>query len=275
MKVQCWKCRTVFAVRETGFRRCPNCHSDWIDENPVLSPEEMKPEGDQSEPEPTPWELRKRVGFVAGVRHTVVSIARNPFQFFERMQTDSDNGMVAWFVLVMIIPYTAALLVTRWMDSPGDLDATVSRFNREPNTPVFMKPMAGLLHYYFTGPGFAAFLVGSLVWRSVLTVAWAGAAYAFLVYFKFPQRGWSATLKVFAYASTAGLLNLVPYVGLDVTMLGVVVLAIIGVAKVHKTDLAQAIGAVLVPAVIPGLGFCCFSAWWGALWSVAAARPPS
>ena len=35
-----------------------------------------------------------------------------------------------------------------------------------------------------------------------------------------------------------------------------------------------ALGVVVGPALLPGLGFCCVTGYWGALWSVASAPPP-
>jgi hypothetical protein len=274
MQARCSRCGGAFAFEQFGPQRCPHCGAETVIEappNPYAPP--VGPVGglrDEAAPrseEPIPWEQRREIGRWTAFRETVNEIIRQPAALFERMRTDSDEGAFAYYCLVMIVPASLAILWSWSRTNIGQVDELARLL--PPQAPGFVREMFGLLRYFPTWQGLLASMAMTAVGRALQLVIWAGLAHVFLALLGMSRAGWTATFKTFAYASTPGLLYIVPACGAFIGFIWIAVLSVIGLSRVHRIGTGSAIAAVLTPALVPCLAACVV----GAVAGIYSAHP--
>jgi hypothetical protein len=77
----------------------------------------------------------------------------------------------------------------------------------------------------------------------------SAVVHVMLALFGGANRPFSSTVRALAYTAPPQLLALIPVVGQGAAGLWVLVLEIIGVARVHRTSYGKSAGAVLAPAL--------------------------
>jgi hypothetical protein len=109
-----------------------------------------------------------------------------------------------------------------------------------------------VLQAFGTWGGAVVQLVTGPVWIVVIAFVAAGILHVTLMLLGAARRDFEGTFRVVAYGHAINLLGLLPFCGSFIAIVWWVVLLTIGLATVHRTSTAQALLAVLLPAIL-----CC------------------
>ncbi|MBU2548774.1 MAG: zinc-ribbon domain-containing protein, partial [Proteobacteria bacterium] len=90
----------------------------------------------------------------------------------------------------------------------------------------------------------AVILVLSPILMAVALFVWAGFQHLFLIIVRGAGGGFEATFRVLAYASSGGVFSIVPLLGGLIGTIWVMVMAVIGLSKVHNTSTFRVVLAV-------------------------------
>ncbi len=219
-----------------------------MDQDPSYPPPPPYLPPPEAAPSPRlPWEERQRLGFGEALVATVRLLITAPQDAFRRLRPDDD--LTSPILFGVILTWVGQFVYLFWqmlwgsaLDSLGPLlgnwqgAAALSGGGLGVVQAVIMLVLAPIFYviflFIFSGIYHLALsLLGGLD-RSPL--------------------GFAGTLKVLAYASVAGLGNVVPFVGVLIVLIGSVILLVIGFSEAHRTDQGKAIIAVLIPLVL-----CC------------------
>ncbi|HTD51890.1 MAG TPA: YIP1 family protein [Thermoanaerobaculia bacterium] len=190
-----------------------------------------------------PWEERDRRGFFPSLLDTMGLFVSRPAEAWARTRLTGDLGspllfgvLVSWFSLALHRVLIAAIAMPIL---PGFLGR---RFG-------MMAPLAGvgIITHIILLPFVIAiglFLVTAILHFCCLIVgALTGT-----------PSGFEGSFRVVAYAQVANLAAVIPIVGHFIAFVWWVVLAVMGIQRLHQTTQGKAIAAVLIPIVV-----CCGS----------------
>jgi hypothetical protein len=209
-----------------------------------------------------PWEDRARHGGAgAAFLETVRRLATEPTAAFAQARRAGE-----------LVPPLAYAVVVAWI---GILVERLWSF-------VFGTSLLGFLPPEMFAESMAGFALSGIVTGAILVLApifvlvglfvWGAVVHLFLLLYgatRGSDTGFEGTLRALAWASTAQLGNLVPFVGGLVALVWGVVLQTLGLAAFHRTSPARALAAVLTP-----LALCCLClalAFFGAIAAVVGA----
>jgi hypothetical protein len=265
IEVRC-ECGKVLRVAEehagkTG--RCPACGRPV--HVPTPGPEAAPPPPAQPPPGPPrvvpapeagasslPWQDRSRLGFFPALFKTIGAVLFKPGDAFSDMRVEGSLGGSLLYVLILgsVATYIGVgiqfLLQSAFMvaEAPADMPMGVAVFERRLMT--FMLVVMPLL-----------VILGSFIN--------AGIVHLFLMLFGGATEGFEGTYLVTAHAQgSTAVLGLVPICGgLIATIWGIVV-EIMGLTRVHRTDTWRAALAVLLPVFLCCGGFVAIAfGLWG------------
>lgn len=218
-----------------------------MDHDPSLQPPPpptMPPSGGLAEPR-LPWEERQQRGFFDALVETVRLLITAPKDAFGRLRQDGDlTSPILFSVIVGMVSQLFGLFwqmllgfgMPSFLGGPEDI------------------AIAGGIGLFY------AFLILILIPVLVLIFLFIAAGIYHLVLHLLggldrSPMGFEGSLKVTAYAQTAGLASVVPFLGWLIAMVGTIILLVIGLTQVHRAEQSKAIIAVLVPMLL-----CCVCA---------------
>jgi len=196
--------------------------------------------------EPIPWENRDRLGLPNAWVENFKLFALNPTDAFQRAASAGKKG-----------DFLSPLL---WAIILGVLIAIVNAFwgliFTAPMLPMFgndqrLAPLAaamsggGGVFQVVLAPFFVAIglFVGSAIYHLALMVVGG---------LERSSWGFEGTLRVAAYAYTAQVASVVPFVGWLIALVWAIILTVLGFERMHQTSQGKAIAAALIPLVV-----CC------------------
>src|SRR4051812_34819746 len=110
MLARCTHCESTFVAPQFGRQRCPKCGTEVFIEDPrpgAVQPAD--PIADAGAPPPeagqlSPWERRAQLGPSVALFQTIVAVLTEPGVFFSRLRYDLDQGGLALFGLIAVLP---------------------------------------------------------------------------------------------------------------------------------------------------------------------------
>lgn len=237
-----------YSLSDPPPRFCPGCGQDLASASsgPPPAPDLTDiPAGTGG----TPWERRRAIGFGSGLAETAQQVLTSPEAFFRGMPVTGGIGdpllyglIVSYVGVVAAAVYNAVFNVTL-----GSAFAGLSEYPELARFLPLLQGGAGLVLNLVLGPIVIA--VGLFIWSGVL--------HLLLLVLGGGRRGFEATFRVIAYASTTNLIQIVPMCGGLIGGVYGLVLAIIGLAAAHGDSKGKTAAAVLLPLV---LCCCCVAA---------------
>lgn len=185
----------------------------------------------------TSWEDRENTGFLNGLFRTIKDVLFSPTIFFGKMPV--TGGMTDPLLYGLIVGMVGLSCLYFW-----DIILQSSLQN-------FMTPemRSAADQSIFQGLGMA--LTASLM--PLLFILWlfivSGMLHVFLLFVRGAQAGFEATFRVVAYSTSPLLFLVIPYCGMLITMLWVIILTIIGLKEAHEISGGKSVFAVLFPFV--------------------------
>jgi hypothetical protein len=230
-----------YPLSEPPSRFCPSCGRDV-----GLAPAEGPPEPERASASPpgTPWERRRTIGFGAGLAETAQQVLTSPQAFFRAMPvTGGIPDPLLYGLLVSYIGLVAAAVYNAVFNTT--FGAAFSQLGDRPE-------LERLLPFFSGGAGLLMNLIMGPIFITVGLFIWSGILHLLLLLLGGGARGFEATFRVVAYASTTNLIQIVPFCGGVVGGIYGIVLAIIGLSAAHGDSTGKAAAAVLLPLVL-----CC------------------
>lgn len=219
-----------------GTATCPLCGGTVLG-SPSGAP--GRPSASFAPPEPPAgpaWE-DPSVPFPVDFVRTLAATLREPGAFFRGVPWDAAAARPVLFYLLVTV---AAALGSLFWEAAFARGATPWMAELGLASPELNAGTA-LLGFFFTP--FAA-----LAWLAL----WGLLLHLFVLFLaRDGRRGLGATFRAVCYASSPGLLALVPFVGPVVGSVWTLVLTAIGVREAHRMSGGQAAGAVILAALTP------------------------
>jgi hypothetical protein len=197
---------------------------------------EFEPRFDPRPPEGLilpPWEDRARFGALNGFYLTIKEVLLTPGAFFGRMP--SGIGLVQPLLFAVIIGVIGAFFDWMWTLAGSSLQMFISEDMAEVMSAPFVY---GVL-----------FLLSPLTAAVTLAIT-AGLMHLALIVFGGNRLGFEATFRVAAYAEAAGIVSILPFCGAWLGAIYGLIVAIVGLYKIHDCEPWRAALAVLVPAAL-------------------------
>jgi hypothetical protein len=216
-----------------------------------------------------PWESRSGRDPVGAFVETARLFATNPDEAWR--VTAERGGIEAPLLYGLIISLIGSIVsfVYRWI--------FVSPFARMMSGPAFRR-FGWMAGRHPRGCGIVFFPIGAAV--GIVIGLFIGAAILHLFVLlvgaaRTSASGFEGTFRVVAYASTASVAQVIPFVGGLIALVWWIVLAVKGIQRMHRTTSGRAVAAVLLPMAV--LAVCVFIAIVVAigLFFAVAHRPPS
>ena len=196
-----------------------------------------------------PWEDRQELGFVDALVATVRLLVTAPADAFSRLRADGDYvspilfGVILSVIGQLFAQFWSLLVGAAWTSMLGQ----------------GMGDMA-----WMGGGGIASVLVVLIVtpiFYVIMLFIMAGIYHLCLMLLGAVEgSAFEGTLKIVAYASVAGLGNVIPLVGSLLVLVATIILLVIGFTTVHRIDQVKATIAALIPLVL-----CCLCIIGGAM----------
>jgi len=188
----------------------------------------------------TAWENREETGFFHGLFRTMKDVLFTPSDFFKKMPV--SGGLTDPLLYALIVGMAGLMIHYIWdmllYDSMTDFMASDVR------TAAGRSVVEGL-----RSP-FAAMMTPFLMifWLFIAS----GALHLFLHLVRGALAGFEATFRVVAYGVSPFVFLIVPFCGMPIAGLWVMIIAIIGLKEAHGTTGGKAAFTVLFPFI-----FCC------------------
>ena len=176
--------------------------------------------------QPMPWEQRNQVGLFKALWETVKQVLLHPGAFFGNLEIKKSIKDSYLFYLIISVP--VAIITTSFS----------LLFKHSPDIALVSPSVLSTLIIItiFVVIPVAIFITAAVIHLGVLIFGGKG--------------GYKATLNVVSYASSASVFSLIPLVGGLISWAWYIVVAIIGLKRVHKIGTGRAIGAYFIIPVI-------------------------
>jgi len=184
-----------------------------------------------------PWEQRDRYGFLNSIYQTIKEVLFSPVQFFERMPSQVSLAQPLFFA--MVLGAVGAFFMWMWSLT----FSSVQMFFDQDWSELLKEPFI-----------YGIFFGASPVLTIIDVFISAGVTHLCLMVLGGNRLGFEATFRVVAYAQAVSILTLLPFCGVVILEFWFLALVIIGLYKMHDTDLWRAILAVFLPLLL-----CLFS----------------
>jgi hypothetical protein len=190
-----------------------------------------------------PWERRSELGFAEGFTQALKLLITAPTDFFGRTIKKGDFGSPLIFAI--LVGWIGIAIGQLWEVLVGA-------------SMLSMLPAEAREYVAFL-PGSAASFTFSVIFAPIYIIIalfiWSAILHLCLVIVGGLEKstaGFEGTFRVVSYATVAQLANLIPIVGGLISLVWSLVLAILGLQKLHETPQGKAVIAVLIPAIL-----CC------------------
>jgi hypothetical protein len=187
------------------------------------------------------WEKRKQLGLVKALAETWKEVLFTPTTSFSRMRTSGGFAAPLLFNVAMMVIYGFFTTLYQLLLSGVFAASTASAHNGSGSLPGLgaLPPLVNI--------GVMVVLIPLLIGLTFLN---AGITHLCLALFKGASKSYEATYRVICYSSSTWIFALVPCAGGVVSSIWAVVSTIIGLSKVHKTEIWRAAVAVLLPIFV-------------------------
>jgi hypothetical protein len=219
---------------------------------PPYEPPSPPPPGEPPHGPPAariPWEQPGQPP-LESLFETIKLFVLDPQEAFRRMPVAGDLGrpilyavIIGWLGVIISQIYSLALRGVMWNFMPGMPGGQELAMGT--GATILMMLLAPIL-----------VIIGVFLWSAIV--------HLFLMLLSAADGGFTATVRVVSYSSTAQLAQLIPVCGGFVAMIWSVVLAIIGIATAHRTTTGKAALAVLLPLVLCCVCIAIIAAMFGA-----------
>ncbi len=197
-------------------------------------------------PNPLPWEARASRGLLESFLDTWGLFLSRPQQAWARTRESGDMasplifGLVVCWIALFIQRVIASLITLPMM--PGLLGRRIPGFDR---LPMGHLAGVGLIVHAIVSPIFI--FIGLFVGAAVLHVCCmiVGALTD-------SKAGFEGTFRVVAYGEAAYVAAIIPLVGGLIALVWWIILAVMGLQRIHHTTSGKAIFAIVIPMVL-----CC------------------
>jgi hypothetical protein len=190
------------------------------------------------------WERRAQLGFLEGLVGGIKSFVTAPGQAFSETRRSGDLGSPLLYAIIVAV--VTALVGQLWALLFGTSILAFLPADVQQMVPLWMLSQG------------AGVMIG-FVFMPIITVIWVflwGAIMHVLLLLvgglERSEAGFEGTLRVVCYSSTGNLAKLVPIVGDLISMIWMIVLAVIGLNRIHGTSEGKSIAVVLLPLLL-----CC------------------
>ena len=304
MLARCARCQNTFTTDHYGRQTCPHCGSELLLADPnepqptvPAGPSGLPPpppggpgwappppgsgwtppSGAEPGPEaPSPFAERSTRGFFRSFFETWKLVATQPQRFFGRVRIDQTGTAIFFGVLAATVGGVLEGLFR--LATAGSLAAQLraqlaDRLSQMPaQQAVLAQRLIGSLLWFNSPPVIRGWTLLTPLGALVFIFAAAALSHLFLLIFGAARRGFRATLTVVAFAQGVSLVAAVPQCGTVVAIVWELVVLIIGLAAIHRTDVWRAAVAVLVPAFLTCC--CCSGTLAAAVTSIAVNAGP-
>jgi hypothetical protein len=190
---------------------------------------------------PLPWEARDTRGFLPALFDTLGLFWSSPSEAWARTRESGDIGSPLLFaVLVAWISTIIQTLVARFIALPALPGMMGRRFGA-----MGAAGRPGLVVTIILAPIFvviALFIASAILHLCCMIVGALTNSRA----------GFEGTFRVVAYSDAAHIANIVPVIGPLIAVVWWIVLAVMGITRLHHTTQGKAIVAILIPVIV-----CC------------------
>lgn len=189
-----------------------------------------------------PWEDREQLSFIPAYWQTIKLVVTEPIKFYQNLPPRGN----LWSALVygVMTGWLGIILMMLWQ-----IPFYFARFAiRDANNHIF--PANGDIAIIFLGLFFLFFSAPILIFIGLFITA--AISHFLLWLISGTKYGYEATLRLVCYAMTVHLAMVIPFCGQYIAGIWQLVLEIIGLKEVHKTNYGKAIFAKLMPIIL-----CC------------------
>jgi len=211
---------------------CQYCGSRLIDEQGVPSPATGRSKTD--------WENREQTGFFIGFFRTIKEILSAPADFFKKMPL--SGGLTDPLLFALMVGMAGLMSHYFWdtvlYNSMQDFMASeIGTASGRSIIQGFHSPLAALLTPFML-----------IFWLFAIS----GALHLFLHLIRGAGAGFEATFRAVSYSMSPFVFLIIPFCGMPISGLWVMILVIIGLKEAHTISGGKAAFAVLFPFI-----FCC------------------
>lgn len=229
---KCPQCGGEFQADAEGRYHCPHCDSTVAIHLHVHGK--------------IPWETWRETGRVRAFWETWKQVMMNPVAFFRRVPPEGNFVVPMYYGIIN----QSLAIILMWAYQAGFFSAqSILHY-----TAVFggYGPMALNLGWGMMLILIMALLVMAPVFAAVALFFTSGVYHICLKFLGGANKGFEATFRAMSYGSSAQLLGIIPIAGPIVSGVWALVLSVIGIKELHKTNYTRAIFAVLLPVLL-----CC------------------
>ncbi len=218
---------------------CPHCGKEVADDQiycqhcgSLLAEPEALASGGRKK---TAWEERDNSGFLTGLLRTLKETLFAPSRFFKQMAV--TGGLTDPLLYAMIVGTIGITFYYLW---DIFLHASLQSFmTSELLTAADRNPVSSM------GTATVAILTPFMLIFSMFIVS--GMLHLFLLIVRGARAGFEATFRVVSYSVSPFVFLIIPFCGMLVTSLWMVILTIIGLKEAHEISGGKATFAVLFP----------------------------
>jgi len=190
------------------------------------------------------WERRQELGFVAGLVRCIRSFVTTPGQAFSETRRSGDLASPLLYAIILAV--VTSLVGQLWAMLFGTSMLAMLPAEFQEALPFWvMSQGAGVM------VGFVVMPIVTVIW----VFLWGAIMHVLLLLvggLESSDAGFEGSLRVVAYSSTGCIAKLVPLIGDMISTLWMIVLAVIGLTRLHGTSEGKAVTVVLLPLLI-----CC------------------
>ncbi len=189
---------------------------------------------------PLPWEARDTRGFLPALFDTLGLFWSRPSEAWARTRESGDIGSP--LIFAVLVSWVSAIIQAVTM-RVLNLPALPGRWGRFGAMQGQGRP--GLVVTIILAPIFVmiALFIVSLILHVCCLIVGALAN---------SRAGLEGTLRVVAYSDSAHIASVVPFIGPLIAVVWWIVLAVMGISRIHHTTQGKAITAIVIPLVL-----CC------------------
>jgi hypothetical protein len=202
------------------------------------------PQGDL----PSPFAARGQRGFFGAFFETWKRVATGPQRFFAETRVDQVGPAILFGLLAAWVGGTLAAL----LGLATNMSTVAMLREMAGNMPPDQAEMIDKILPFFMGSGVVIQIVAIPVSVILGMFILSGLMHLVLLMFRGAGRGFGGTLTVVAYSYGIHLLDAVPGCGGIISGVWQIVILVIGLAAVHRTEIWKSLVAALSPLIV-----CC------------------
>lgn len=190
-----------------------------------------------------PWERRNALGMAEGFIQALKLFITAPTEAFSQTAKRGDYGSPLLFAI--FVGWIGILIGQIWETLMGASILSMMPAEVRSTIPFGLG----------TGAGFFVSVIFAPVYIIVALFIWSAIVHLCLIIVGGLERstaGFEGSFRVVSYATVAQLANLVPILGGLLSLVWTLILAVIGLQRIHGTSQGKSVAAVLIPFLL-----CC------------------